>query len=194
MNTNFTRELMFGKRPIRRTNPQPGQSEWYYLDPRGTDRFEDMKHIDVESETSPNPYANEIQNYLYNNDSYNYKELFGNTPPPALGQPTLSPIDNTNSYTTESAWGYPNNTQSPYYQQMGKPYNMNQSYLSGMASSLQPYIFSEDMRNRLGQIESGNKYILGVGPINAHKTDEFITIESLNKLECQYIELIKDMI
>ena len=84
--TEFTRELMFGKRPVHRTNPKPGQSEWYYLDPRGTDRFEDMKEIDVPSENSPNPYANEIQNYLYNNDSYNYKELYGNTPPPVQTQ------------------------------------------------------------------------------------------------------------
>ena len=84
MNTNFTRELMFGKRPVRRTDPKPGQSEWYYLDPRGTDRFEDMKQIDVPSENSPNPYANEIQNYLYKNDEYNYKQLYGNTPPPPV--------------------------------------------------------------------------------------------------------------
>ena len=41
-------------------------------------------------------------------------------------------------------------------------------------------------------IESENKYILGVGPNNAHKKDEFITIESLNKLEEQYIEIIKE--
>lgn len=84
--TEFTRELMFGKRPVRRTNPKPGQSEWYYLDPRGTDRFEDMKQIDVPSENSPNPYANEIQNYLYKNDEYNYKQLYGNTPPPVQTQ------------------------------------------------------------------------------------------------------------
>ena len=156
--TDITKELLFGMRPVRRTNPQPGESEWYYLDPRGADTFDSMKHIDVASETSPNPYAGEIQNYLYKNDLYNYKQLYGNTPPPALNQPTLTPIDNTNSYTTESTWGYPNNTQSPYYQQMGEPYNMNQNSLSGTASPLQPYIFSEDMRNRLGQIESGNKY------------------------------------
>lgn len=41
-------------------------------------------------------------------------------------------------------------------------------------------------------IESENKYILGVGPNNAHKKDEFITIESLNKLEEQYIQIIKE--
>lgn len=41
-------------------------------------------------------------------------------------------------------------------------------------------------------IESENTYILGVGPNNAHKKNEFITIESLNKLEEQYIEIIKE--
>ena len=82
--TEFTRELMFGKRPVRRTDPKPGQSEWYYLDPRGTDRFEDMKQIDVPSENSSNPFANEIQNYLYKNDEYNYKQLYGNKPPPPV--------------------------------------------------------------------------------------------------------------
>ena len=30
-------------------------------------------------------------------------------------------------------------------------------------------------------IESKNKYILGVGPVNAHKKNEFITIDSINK-------------
>lgn len=40
----------------------------------------------MESENSPNPYANEIQNYLYNNDEYNYKQLYGNTPPPVQTQ------------------------------------------------------------------------------------------------------------
>ena len=41
-------------------------------------------------------------------------------------------------------------------------------------------------------IESGNKYILGVGPMNAHKKDEFITIDSLNKLEEQYLQMINE--
>ncbi len=41
-------------------------------------------------------------------------------------------------------------------------------------------------------IKSENKYILGIGPNNAHKNDEFITIDSLNLLEEQYIQLIKE--
>ena len=75
------KEIIYGKRPIRRTNWKPGQSEWYYLDPRGAETFSDMKQIDVESENTPNPYANEIQNYLYNNDEYTYKALYGDEPP-----------------------------------------------------------------------------------------------------------------
>ena len=78
------KEIIYGKRPIRRTNWKPGQSEWYYLDPRGAETFSDMKQIDVESENTPNPYANEIQNYLYNNDEYNYKLLYGDNPPSVL--------------------------------------------------------------------------------------------------------------
>ena len=78
------KEIIYGKRPIRRTNRKSGQSEWYYLDPRGAETFSDMKQIDVESENTPNPYANEIQNYLYNNDEYNYKLLYGDNPPPPV--------------------------------------------------------------------------------------------------------------
>ena len=80
--TEFTRELMFGKRPLRRTNPKPGQSEYYYVDPRSANRFADMKQIDVPSADTPNPYAREIQQYLHDNDEFNYKQLYGDTPPP----------------------------------------------------------------------------------------------------------------
>jgi hypothetical protein len=80
----FTKELIYGKRPMCRTDRKSGQSKWYYLDPRGASTFSDLKQIDVESENSPNPYANEIQNYLYKNDESNYKQLYGNTPPPSI--------------------------------------------------------------------------------------------------------------
>lgn len=43
-------------------------------------------------------------------------------------------------------------------------------------------------------IDSEEKYILGVGPNNAHKKDEFITVDSLLKLENQYIEIISKSI
>lgn len=139
--TEITRELMYGKRPVRRTEPKAGQSEWYYLDPRGSKSVSDRKEIDVPSENSPNPYANEIQNYLYQNDAYNYKQLYGDTPP-VMNQQVLAPIDNTNSYKTESSWGYPNNTQSPYYQQMGKPYSsqpISKYRIGSLSSSMESH-------------------------------------------------------
>ena len=40
-------------------------------------------------------------------------------------------------------------------------------------------------------IDSKNKYILGVGSVNAHKKNEFITIDSVKKLEEQYKDLIE---
>ena len=72
--TSVLRELMLGKRPIRRTNPKSGQSEWYYMGPNGIE-------IDVENENSPNPYEAAIKNYWAQNDDYNYKLVYGNTPP-----------------------------------------------------------------------------------------------------------------
>ena len=34
---------------------------------------------------------------------------------------------NSNSYKTESAWGYPNNTSSPFYNKMGRPYSIGRN-------------------------------------------------------------------
>ncbi len=59
-------------------------------------------------------------------------------------------------------------------------------------SNVSEKINMSDFITEASFIESKNKYILGVGPIKAHKKDEFITIDSLNKLEEQYIEIIKE--
>lgn len=41
-------------------------------------------------------------------------------------------------------------------------------------------------------IQSKNRYILGTGPINAHEANEYITVESLEKLVEQYKQIIKE--
>lgn len=41
-------------------------------------------------------------------------------------------------------------------------------------------------------IDSKDKIILGVGPVNPHKSNEYITINSLELLESQYINIIED--
>lgn len=40
-------------------------------------------------------------------------------------------------------------------------------------------------------IQSKNRYILGIGPINPHEANEYITVESLDKLIEQYKQIIK---
>ena len=42
-------------------------------------------------------------------------------------------------------------------------------------------------------IQSRNRYILGTGPINAHEANEYITIESLDKLVEQYKQIIDEL-
>lgn len=42
-------------------------------------------------------------------------------------------------------------------------------------------------------IQSKNRYILGTGPINAHEANEYITIESLDKLVEQYKQIIEEL-
>ncbi len=77
-----TRNYIYGLSPLKRENPARGQSEWYYFDPRNASTFSDFKQIDVPSQNTPNPYAKEIQNYIFKTDSDNYKLLYGNAQPP----------------------------------------------------------------------------------------------------------------
>ena len=53
------RKMLEGKMPIRRTDPRPGESEWYYLDTRNQPNYtllsDDIKKIDVPSPDTPNP-------------------------------------------------------------------------------------------------------------------------------------------
>ena len=35
----------------------------------------------------------------------------------------LKPLDDTNSFTTDNSWNYPNSTSSPFYEKMGRPYS-----------------------------------------------------------------------
>ena len=69
----------------------------------------------------------------------------------------LKPLDNTNNFTTDNAWNYPDSTSSPFYEKMGRPYsNGNTDNISNIEHI--PYIFSQKMRTLLGQKESENDY------------------------------------
>ena len=101
--TEYTRQLIYGLKPIKRENPKAGESEWYYVDPRGAESATDMKTIDVPSEFSPNPHAAEIQDYIYEHDKYNYERLYGDTPPPMSQS-----VENDATSIPESATNDPN--------------------------------------------------------------------------------------
>ena len=112
---DMNRERIFGKRTVHRINPQTGQDEYYYLDPRGARTFAEMKEIPVPSEDSPNPFANEIQNYLYEHDDYNYKQLYGNTPPPVQTTPAVQqPTNNTANATLGQPSSYFQNNNNTF--------------------------------------------------------------------------------
>ena len=57
--TDLLSRMLNGQTPVRRQNPQPGQSEWYYIDPRGRRNdftlLTEMNTIDVDSPNAPNP-------------------------------------------------------------------------------------------------------------------------------------------
>lgn len=79
--TIHTGNFIYGLSPIKREDPEDGQSEWYYLDPRNASTFSDFKKIDVPSQNTPNPYAKEIQSYIFKTNPEVYKILYGNAEP-----------------------------------------------------------------------------------------------------------------
>ena len=49
-------DFMNGFKPLRRSNPKTGQSEWYYMAPKNpSDEFTEYDYIDVPSPNTPNP-------------------------------------------------------------------------------------------------------------------------------------------
>jgi len=88
-----------------------------------------MKEIPVPSENSPNPFANEIQNYLYEHDDYNYKQLYGNTPPPTQTSPAAQQPENN---TANATLGQP----SSYFQNNNtSDWNNTGGFGSGVSNS-----------------------------------------------------------
>lgn len=62
--------------------------------------------------------------------------------------------------------------------------------------SIEPFVADRDVRmcdyiTEASFIDVKKRIILGVGPINAHADNEYITIASLEKLERQYLKLLK---
>lgn len=96
--TIHTGNFIYGLSPIKREDPKDGQSEWYYLAPRNASTFSDFKKIDVPSQNTPNPYAKEIQSYIFKTNPEVYKILYGSAEPePAQNnqQPQAAQTENS---------------------------------------------------------------------------------------------------
>ena len=92
---------------------------------------------------------------LQNQNAENIAKLY--SIPSLQNNSALKPLDNTNSYTTESAWSYPNKTSAPFYEKITQSIE-NNILENELNINHLPYIFSKKMRTLLGQKESENDY------------------------------------
>ena len=53
-------QMLHGFKPVKRGYKKQGQSDWYYLDPRGVSTVASMKQIDVADENAVNPQLDTI--------------------------------------------------------------------------------------------------------------------------------------
>ena len=53
-------QMLHGFKPVKRGYKKQGQSDWYYLDPRGASTVASMEQIDVADENAINPQINSI--------------------------------------------------------------------------------------------------------------------------------------
>ena len=170
-----TRNYIYGLSPLKCENPARGQSEWYYFDPRNASTFSDFKQIDVPSQNTPNPYAKEIQNYIFKTDSDNYKLLYGNAQPPQENQ--------QNQPQQENVMGTAKNVNNNFFQPqstLGQAIgnNVEQSSqasvqnLNGTIKSTMPQAtanaqnmnYIEQIKNILGDGGKDTQSILGTLP------------------------------
>ena len=86
----------------------------------------------------------------------NSMELFNN--PPSLQMDlSLKPLNKSNSYTTESAWGFPNTKQTPFYEKMEQPYsNDNTTYARTNTTQNIPE-YTLGLLSRLSESNNGKK-------------------------------------
>lgn len=198
-----TRNYIYGLSPLKRENPARGQSEWYYFDPRNASTFSDFKQIDVPSQNTPNPYAKEIQNYIFKTDSDNYKLLYGNAQPPQENQQNQpqQPENNTakpifSNQQNNQIFSQPQNAAG---QAIGN--NVEQSSqasvqnLNGTIKSTMPQAtanaqnmnYIEQIKNILGDGGKDTQSILGTLP-NIDNARSYATDDGGRQLNRNYLQ------
>ena len=198
-----TRNYIYGLSPLKRENPARGQSEWYYFDPRNASTFSDFKQIDVPSQNTPNPYAKEIQNYIFKTDSDNYKLLYGNAQPPQENQQNQpqQPENNTAKpiFSNQQNNQIFSQSQNAVGQAIGN--NVEQSSqasvqnLNGTIKSTMPQAtanaqnmnYIEQIKNILGDGGKDTQSILGTLP-NIDNARSYTTDDGGRQLNRNYLQ------
>lgn len=194
-----TRNYIYGLSPLKRENPARGQSEWYYFDPRNASTFSDFKQIDVPSQNTPNPYAKEIQNYIFKTDSDNYKLLYGNAQPPQenqqnqLQQPenvmgTAKNVNN-NFFQPQSTLGQAigNNVEQSSQTSVQNLNGTIKSIMPQATANAQNMNYIEQIKNILGDGGKDTQSILGTLP-NIDNARSYTTDDGGRPLSGNYLQ------
>ena len=176
-------QRLHGFQPLKRSYKKQGQSDWYYLDPRGASTVGSMKQIDVADENAINPQINSIlaDDMAKNpNDYYIWRtrqddkvrgkhaeregKIFNKHIPPVGGNPG-------EDYNCR-CWAEPYKPEKveklgitakvdlsglPQYAENDKANTANDVGY-GKNEEKKPYMFSTEMRALLGYKESKNDY------------------------------------
>ena len=103
---------------------------------------------------TPPQTLNQLQSNSLN--KANSMELFNNTPSLQMDL-SLKPLNESNSYTTESAWGFPNTKQTPFYEKMEQHYsNDNTTYARTNTTQNIPE-YTLGLLSRLSESNNGKK-------------------------------------
>lgn len=198
-----TRNYIYGLSPLKRENPARGQSEWYYFDPRNASTFSDFKQIDVPSQDTPNPYAKEIQNYIFKTDSDNYKLLYGNAQPPQENQQNQpqQPENNTakpifSNQQNNQIFSQPQSTlgqaidNNVEQSSQASVQNLNGTIKSTMpqaTANAQNMNYIEQIKNILGDGGKDTQSILGTLP-NIDNARSYTTDDGGRQLNRNYLQ------
>lgn len=103
---------------------------------------------------TPPQTLNQLQSNSLN--KANSMELFNNTPSLQMDL-SLKPLNKSNSYTTESAWGFPNTKQTPFYEKMEQPYNNDNTTYARTNTTQNIPEYTLGLLSRLSESNNGKK-------------------------------------
>ena len=148
-------DFMNGFKPLRRSNPKTGQSEWYYMVPKNpSDEFTEYDYIDVPFPNTPNPLNS------LNKMSKKIKDLYStyqNGGLSAVGSKYATPsvqraLEEKNRLTPLSIPDYKKHAYVSCIGSQGGTLSAVQTLIGGLAKE------ADDLNNKINNKEQINRY------------------------------------